>query len=256
MNVPLLMVVAGIACMAWFAGAIAAPQYQVQIVSAYPHDPKAFTQGLLFAHGELYESTGQKGHSTLRRVEVETGRILAEHALDDRYFGEGLAMVDDRLIQLTWKSGTGFVYGRKSLKKLRSFRYSGEGWGLTYDGQRLIMSDGTAVLRFLNPDSFKQTGSLTVTHLGKPISQLNELEMVNGELWANLWRYNLILRINPENGHVTGVVDASSLRKSLTGPYKIDVLNGIAYDAENKRLFLTGKWWPTLFQVKIQPRGK
>lgn len=233
--------------------AFAADQYTLEIVTQHPHDREAFTQGLVYADGELFESIGRRGKSALRRVDLASGKVLAQTRVEDRYFAEGLALVDNRLIQLTWKAGTGFIYDRKSLKQLGSFSYPGEGWGLTYDGVRLILSDGTPVLRFLDPDTFAQTGSLTVTHLGKPISQLNELEMVNGEVWANLWRYDLIARIDPENGHVIGLINASELRKNVTGLNKIDVLNGIAYDPSQKKLLLTGKLWPRIFEVKVHP---
>lgn len=229
-----------------------ATRYSVDVVSRYPHDPKAFTQGLLYAGGYLYESTGQRGHSTLRRVALETGEVLAEHRLDDQYFAEGLALAGDRLIQLTWQAGKGFVYHRDSLELIEEFSYDGEGWGLTYDGKQLIMSDGSARLRLLDPESFQQTSHLDVTYQGQPLKLLNELEMVEGEIWANIWRYDLIVRIDPVNGNVIGAVLAGDLRRQVTGPYKLDVLNGIAYDQENQRLFVTGKYWPAIFSIKLR----
>lgn len=234
------------------APAIAAQRYAINVVNSYPHDRDAFTQGLLFAHGELYESTGQNGKSSVRRVDLESGKVLAQATLEDKYFAEGLALVGDRLVQLTWKAGTGVVYDRKTLKRLKTFEYAGQGWGLTYDGKRLIMSDGSNELRFFDPQTYEQTGRLKVSYQGQPLNLINELEMVKGELWANIWKYDLIVRINTETGLVDGVADASGLRQSLTGPYRLDVLNGIAYDEQADRLYLTGKWWPKVFQVELK----
>lgn len=234
--------------------AAAAPQYDAHMVASYPHDRGAFTQGLLYADNVLYESIGLYGKSALRRVDLKTGKVLAEQPLENQYFAEGLALVGHKLIQLTWKSGTGFIYDRASLRPLGQFHYSGEGWGLTYDGKRLIMSDGSATLRFLDAKTYAQTGTLLVTNNGQKIPALNELEFINGEIWANVWRTDLIVRINPVSGVIIGVIRAKPLRESLTGPYKIDVLNGIAYDAQKKRVFITGKWWPKLFQIKPQLR--
>lgn len=231
---------------------MATPQYDAHVVASYPHDRGAFTQGLLYADGTLYESIGLYGKSALRRVDLKTGKVLAEQPLDKHYFAEGLALVEDKLIQLTWKSGTGFVYDRNSLRPLGQFHYTGEGWGLAYDGKRLIMSDGTATLRFLDAETYAQTGQLLVTNNGQPIPLLNELEVINGEIWANVWRTDLIARINPVSGVVVGVIHAQGLRASISGPYKIDVLNGIAYDAQRKRILLTGKWWPQLFEIKLK----
>lgn len=247
-----LLVTAGL--LAWVIVAQAAPpRYQVEVTQTYPHDSRAFTQGLLYAEGSLYESIGLRGQSALRRVAPESGKVLAETKLDKRYFAEGLARVDNRLIQLTWKSGVGFVYDLHTLELLRSFEYDGEGWGLTFDGEHLIMSDGTATLRRLDPHSYKQVGQVQVTLQGQPVNLLNELEIVGGELWANVWRYDAIVRINPASGKVLGVVDAASLREKVTSPHKIDVLNGIAYDAANEQLYVTGKFWPKLFAIKLQP---
>lgn len=228
-------------------------RYGVEIIASYPHDAQAFTQGLLYADGVLYESIGRRGQSALRRVDIESGTVLAEQRLDDKYFGEGLALVGETLVQLTWQAGTGLVYDRDSLKPLEKFSYAGEGWGLTYDGKRLIMSDGTATLRFLDPRDYSQTGELLVTHQGQPVNFLNELEMVDGEIWANLWRYDLIVRIDPDSGEVTGAADAGSLRQQLPAGYKVDVLNGIAYDEKTGRLWLSGKLWPRLFEVRLRP---
>lgn len=248
---------------AWLAAACllataaaAAPRHVAEIVAAHPHDPRAFTQGLLFSDGVFYESVGRYGESALRRVDPETGEVLAERRLADEYFAEGLALVGERLIQLTWKAGRGFVYERETLKRIDTFEYEGEGWGLTYDGERLIMSDGSDTLRFLDPDDFSRTGSLAVTHRGQPVPRLNELEYIDGEIWANVWTTDLIVRIDPDDGRVVGIVDARQLRKALPDGHRIDVLNGIAHDPETDRLFLTGKWWPRLFEVRTTAGGK
>jgi glutamine cyclotransferase len=232
--------------------AAAAPRYQPEIVESFPHDPGAFTQGLVYADGVFYESVGRYGESALRRVDPATGEVLAERQLDDRYFGEGLALVGERLVQLTWKAGRGFVHDRETLERIGEFRYEGEGWGLAYDGERLILSDGSDVLRFLDPDDFHETGRLTVRHQGRPVPRLNELEYIGGEIWANLWPSDRIARIDPESGEVTGIIDAGVLRDEIPAIYRMDVLNGIAHDPETGRIFLTGKWWPRLFEVRLK----
>lgn len=233
------------------SAAVAVPVGHLQIIASYPHDPHAFTQGLLWHDGFLYESTGLKGRSTLRRVRLSDGAVMQKQALADDYFGEGLARIGDRLIQLTWKAGVGFVYDLDSLERLNSFHYSGQGWGLTYDGERLIMSDGTAVLRFLDPQSLEVVDRQTVTLDGQPLPRLNELEMVRGELWANLYPTDVIARIDVDSGQVIGLIDASGLRARIPALYSPGPLNGIAYDAENDRLLVTGKLWPRLFQVRL-----
>lgn len=235
------------------AGTVGAapPQYRLEVVATHPHDARAYTQGLLWADGRLYESTGKKGRSSVRRVAPATGEVERRTPLADRYFGEGLAKVGDRLVQLTWKAGTGFVYDADSLARRSSFSYAGQGWGLTYDGDRLIMSDGSATLRFLDPETLAVTGTLTVTAGDQPLPRLNELEMVRGELWANVYPTDLIVRIDPADGRVTGVIRAASLRDHLPAGHKVDVLNGIAYDPEGDRIFVTGKLWPRLFEVRV-----
>lgn len=235
------------------AAASATTRYQPEIIESFPHDPGAFTQGLVYADGVFYESVGRYGESALRRVGPATGEVLAERRLEDRYFGEGLALVGDRLVQLTWKAGRGFVYDRETLERVGEFRYEGEGWGLTYDGERLILSDGSDVLRFLDPDDFRETGRLAVRHRGQPVPRLNELEYIDGEIWANLWKSDLVARIDPDNGEVTGVVDARELRTALPENGRAGVLNGIAHDPATGRIFLTGKWWPRLFEVRLRP---
>lgn len=227
-----------------------APVFRYEVVRTYPHDPKAFTQGLTFADGFLYEGTGQKGESSLRRVKLENGEVVQMKTLEAQYFGEGITLVGDAIVQLTWQAGVGFVYDRKSFERQRTFTYPGEGWGLTYDGTRLIMSDGTDALRFLDPKTFKEVGRLRVKDGTRPVEQLNELEFVKGEIFANVWGTDRIARISPTSGQVTGWIDL----RGLLGPQEragVDVLNGIAYDAAADRLFVTGKWWPKLFEIRV-----
>ena len=222
-----------------------------QLVRSFPHDPEAFTQGLVFVDGVLYESTGLNGKSGIRKVKIETGEVLQIQPLDARYFGEGIAVVGDRVVQLTWQSGVGFVYDRATFKRLRTFTYQGEGWGITYDGSRLIMSDGTATLRFLDPQTFKETGRLQVRDNGVPVAQLNELEIVKGEIFANVWQTQRLVRISPKTGEVLGWIEMRGLLTPAEAA-RVDVMNGIAYDAKNDRLFVTGKYWPKLFEVKVK----
>lgn len=226
----------------------AAPTYTYRVVNAYPHDPEAFTQGLTFEDGFLYEGTGRYGHSSLRKVALATGEVLQIHELADTFFGEGITIYGDTIIQLTWRANTGFVYDKATLEVLRQFLYPAEGWGLTTDGQHLIISDGTATLRFLDPETFQETDRLQVRDRGRPVTRLNELEYVQGEVYANVWKTDRIARIDPTTGRVTGWVDLDGL---LDGSAKPDVLNGIAYDAANDRLFVTGKLWPKLFEIEL-----
>jgi glutamine cyclotransferase len=227
-----------------------AQRYGFMIVNAYPHDVEAFTEGLAFVNGSLYESTGLFGDSTLRRVELATGRILQLHALDARFFGEGLTISGNWIVQLTWQSQTGFVYDKDTFELLREFSYPTEGWGITYDGTRLIMSDGTANLHFLDPETFQKVGQVQV-HDAAPVTNLNELEYIHGEVYANIWKENKIAIINPQTGQVRAWVNLSGIYNSDQDPDK--VLNGIAYDSNEDRLFVTGKMWPTLFEIKLIP---
>lgn len=228
-----------------------APVSGYQVVRTYPHDRRAFTQGLAFMDGVLYEGTGMKGESAIRKVKLETGEVLQVRKLEDHYFGEGITLVGDSIVQLTWQAEVGFVYDRKTLERQRSFSYTGEGWGITYDGSRLIMSDGSSTLRMLDPKTFKETGRLPVTDGGNPVDDLNELEFVKGEIYANVWQSERIARISPKTGRVIGWID---LRGLLSPPDAagVDVLNGIAYDAQKDRLFVTGKWWPKLFEIRVR----
>ena len=221
-----------------------------RVLQEYPHDPQAFTQGLFFHDGTLYESTGLRGASTLRRVALETGEVLQQRPLLPTLFGEGAALAEGKIYQLTWQAGLGFVYDFESFRLLREFRYAGEGWGLTYDGERLIMSDGTDTLRFLDPETLRETGRLRVHADGAPPGRLNELEWIEGEIWANLWTTDRIARIHPETGAVTAFVDLEGLLDPADRLPDSDVLNGIAWDPEGHRLFVTGKKWPTLFEIE------
>ncbi len=230
-----------------------APVRGVTVVQTFPHDPSAFTQGLVYVDGEFYESTGLNGESTLRRVEIATGKVLQRRAVDAKYFAEGLALVGDELLQLTWQHNIGFVYDRKTFAPKRTFAYATEGWGIAYDAKGgLVMSDGSEKLFWLDPKTQKVLRSLTVTDAGRPVSQLNELEWVEGEIWANVWTTDRIARINPSTGVVTGWLDLSNLWPLYQRTPTADVLNGIAYDAAGKRIFVTGKKWPKIYQIAIK----
>ena len=231
-----------------------APVAGYRVVKVYPHDRMAFTQGLQYVDGVLYEGTGQNGQSGIRKVELETGKVLQHQPLDAKYFGEGITVWQNTIVQITWQSEIGFVYDKVSFKQLKSFSYTGEGWGLTHDGTRLIMSDGTAYLRFLDPATFKETGRVLVKDNGVAISKLNELEFVKGEIVANVWMTKRLVRISPKTGEVLGWIDLTGLLDPRD-EIGTDVLNGIAYDAKGDRLFVTGKLWPKLFEIKLVPKG-
>lgn len=223
-----------------------------QIVHTYPHDPRAFTQGLLYVDGHLYESTGLRGESSVRMVDLNTGRVLQKYNLPADYFGEGLTDWGSTLVQLTWQAHKGFVYDRFSFALLRTFTYSGEGWGLTHDDNQLIMSDGTSYLRFLDPKTFQEVRRIHVTTpSGEEIPDLNELEYVGGEIYANIWHSDRIARISPKTGKLLGWIDLNGLRDPSTAGNPDAVLNGIAYDAKDNRLFVTGKLWPRLYEIKL-----
>jgi glutamine cyclotransferase len=224
--------------------------YGYKVLHVYPHDREAFTQGLIYRDGTLFESTGLNGRSSLRRVRLETGEVTQRYTLEPQYFAEGLTDWGNRLVQLTLDSGFGFTYDLATLAVEDTFGYSGAGWGLTHDRERLIMSDGTSSLRFLDPATLKETGRVTVTYGGAPVANLNELEFVEGEIYANVWRTNWIVRIAPQSGKVTGWVNLEGLLEpDASNP--ADVLNGIAFDARRHRLFVTGKLWPKLFEIKL-----
>jgi glutamine cyclotransferase len=227
--------------------------YGYTVVATYPHDRAAFTQGLVYDNGVLYESTGQYGQSSLRKVQLKTGRVLQRRGVSRKYFAEGLVLVGNRLIQLSWKEQTGFVYDKATFRQTRTFTYTTEGWGITFDGTSLIMSDGSANLYFLDPQTFALQDTLAVSDNGQPVTRLNELEFVNGEILANVWQTDRIARINPKTGRVIGWIDLSGLL-TPTERQRADVLNGIAYDPKGDRLFVTGKYWPKLFEIKLVPK--
>ena len=226
-----------------------APVSEGRVVHVFPHDPQAFTQGLVYLEGFLYEGTGLNGRSGIRKVRLENGEVLQVQSIDSQYFGEGIAVKGDTIYELTWQSEIGFLYDRATFKRKGTFTYRGEGWGLTYDGQRLIMSDGSSFLRFLDPTTQKELSRIQVTD-GLPVAHLNELEYVKGEILANVWRTNRIARISPKTGAVTGWIELEGLLTPREAQ-AADVLNGIAYDAAGDRLFVTGKLWPKLFQIEI-----
>jgi len=234
------------------AAQVSAPTDAYQIVHTYPHDPQAFTQGLIYLDGHLYESTGLYGRSSLRMVDLSTGNVLQKHDLPRDIFGEGLTDLGSTLVQLTWTSHQAFVYDRFSFSPQKTFRYEGEGWGLTRDETQLILSDGTSYLRFLDPNSFRVTRRLRVTdHAGRAVENLNELEYIHGEIYANIWQTDDIVRISPRTGKILGRINLSCIIDKRELRSEGAVLNGIAYDAKGDRLFVTGKLWPKLFEIKV-----
>lgn len=234
------------------AGA-ASPRYGYEVVNVYPHDPAAFTQGLLFAEGQLYESTGLYGGSSIRRVDLATGNVLTMTTIPAEYFGEGITIVGDKLYQLTWQEKTGFIYDKATFAPLGRFTYPTEGWGMTYDGERIVMSDGTARLYFWDPATLAPIGAVDVYDDKGPVVRLNELEYINGEIFANIWQTDLIARIDPVSGAVVGWIDLTGILPATDRTPTTDVLNGIAYLPEGDRLFVTGKNWPKLFEIRLVP---
>lgn len=253
----LILAIASIAVGAFVSGQVppgaALPLYGYQIVRVFPHDPKAFTQGLQYVDGFLYEGTGLNGRSSIRKVRLETGEVVQQRGVAQEYFGEGITVWKSDLIELTWQSHVAFVYDRRTFEPRKQFSYPGEGWGLTHDGTNLIMSDGSDELRVLDPATFAEKRRVRVTAAGMPLRNLNELEYVKGEVFANVWMTDFVVRIAPDTGRVTGYVD---LRGLLTPAERAatDVLNGVAYDAEHDRLFVTGKLWPKLFEIRLVPK--
>jgi glutamine cyclotransferase len=229
-----------------------APISRYRIVKIYPHDRLAFTQGLIYLDGVLYEGTGLNGKSTIRKVKLENGEVLQQRSIDERYFGEGITVWGKNLLQLTWRSQIGFVYDLATFEQQKTFSYLGEGWGLTHDATRLILSDGSPYLRFLDPKSLRETGRLEVRDGGHAVPNLNELEFIKGEVYANVWQTTRIARISPRTGQVLGWIDLSGLLDPADAN-GVDVMNGIAYDAARDRLFVTGKLWPKLFEIAIVP---
>ena len=231
----------------------AVPTYTYEVVHAYPHDPHAFTEGLFYLNGFLYESTGLEHHSSIRKIQLETGKVVQKFDVPGQYFGEGIVNWGKQLLSLTWTSQVGFVRDLTNFRVQRQFKYVGEGWALTQDGKRIIMSDGTAELRFLDPDTLAESGRLRVTLGGKPIRYLNELEWVKGEIYANVWQTHWIVRINPVSGEIIGLIDLTGLLPDADRvPGQTDVLNGIAYDEKHDRLFVTGKNWPKVFEIRLR----
>jgi glutamine cyclotransferase len=227
------------------------PAYSYDVVGTYPHDPAAFTQGLLIEDGQLYESTGQLGTSWVRKVDLATGQVQQQHVVAPEYFGEGMVIWGDRIITLTWQNQKGFILDRDTLEPKGEWTYQGEGWGLTRDDTQIYMSDGTAQIRKLNPETLEETGRIDVTMNGRPVGKLNELEFVKGEIWANVFETDRIVRIDPATGAVTGVLHLGGLLKPEERR-KTDVLNGIAWDKANDKLYVTGKLWPKLFEIKVK----
>jgi glutaminyl-peptide cyclotransferase len=226
------------------------PEYTYQVVKVYPHDRTAYTEGLIYHDGWLYESTGMEEQSSIRKVKLETGEIVQKRDLPGAYFGEGIIIWKDRILQMTYKTEIGFIFDLATFTPKGEFKYPGEGWAFTHDGKRIIMDDGTAELRFWDPETLKETGRLLVTDQGQPVKDLNELEWVKGEIYANIWQTDRIARIDPKTGHVTGWIDLTGILPA-SDRAGIDVLNGIAYDAKGDRLFVTGKYWPKLFEIKL-----
>lgn len=226
-----------------------------EIVHAYPHDSGAFTQGLIFVDGKLYEGTGQEGRSSLREVDLQTGRIVRKVDVPEPFFAEGITLLNGKIYQLTWQHQLGFIYNAQTLEKTGQFQYTGQGWGITNDGRSLIMSDGSNRIRFIDPDSFRVTKTIAVTDGRTPINELNELEYVNGEIYANIWHDQRIVTIDPQNGRVTGWIDLTGLLQPGAVTDEEAVLNGIAFDQAGNRLFVTGKLWPQLFEIKLKPKS-
>ena len=231
------------------------PQMTYEVVKVFPHDPASFTQGLIFLDGMLYESSGLYGESSLRRVDLETGEVQRITLLPDEVFGEGLTIWDETLVQLTWREGIGYVYNREDFSLLTQFNYQTEGWGLTQDGESLIMSDGSATLFFLDPETYAVLSTIEVLDEGAPVTMLNELEYVRGEIFANIWQTDTIVRIDPQTGAVKGWIDLSGLLPEEERTPATNVLNGIAYDPATDRLFVTGKLWPKLYEIRLVSIG-
>ena len=227
------------------------PRYGYTVVNRFPHDINAFTQGLVYHQGHLYEGTGKNGQSSLRKIDLESGEVLQSERLSQRYFGEGIEVVEDKIYQLTWRSHMVFVYDKSSFEQIGSHYNANEGWGLAFDGERLILSDGSDRLIFHDPETFAPLGNVQVTLNGNPISQLNELEYINGEVWANVWQTDFIVRIDPDTGKVNSLIDLTGLAAQTQVRGNEAVLNGIAWDADDERLFVTGKYWAHLFEIEL-----
>ena len=227
------------------------PVCSYEVVTSYPHDREAYTQGLVFDHGRLFEGTGLLGRSSVREVDLHSGQVVRQRDIEDKYFGEGIAIVEDRLFQLTWRAHKGFIYNLQTFLLVGEFAYEGEGWGLTHDGRHLVMSDGTARLRFLDPESFVVVRTLKVHAGGKPVDRLNELQYVDGEIFANVWRTDRIARIDPETGELIAWIDLAGLLDPEDQTPPAEAPNGIAYDTETGRVVVTGKLWPRLYEIRL-----
>ncbi|MBD0373679.1 MAG: glutaminyl-peptide cyclotransferase [Pyrinomonadaceae bacterium] len=230
------------------------PVYAYEIVESYPHDPKAYTQGLVFYDGMLFESTGQYGESSLRKVELKKGKVKKKRDVPGQYFAEGMTILNGKIYQLTWQQNKGFIYDLKDLDLEGEFNYEGEGWGLTTDGQSLILSDGTNQLRFIDPTTFRVSRTISVMDGQEPLADINELEYIQGEIYANVWKTDRIARIDPRDGRILAWIDLSGLRPEETLKNTENVLNGIAYDTEHQRLYVTGKRWPKLFEIRLKKK--
>jgi glutamine cyclotransferase len=254
--IPGLVVISGVVFVLFFPdfnSLDTSSSFTYKIINSYPHDRQAFTQGLVYEDGVLYEGTGRNGHSELRKVELETGKVLHRYKLSDEFFGEGITVFRDKIIQLTYLSNVGFVYKKETFEFLREFSYPTPGWGLTNDGKHLIMSDGTQKLYFLDAETFRQVRHVEVYDRGVSVWHLNELEYIEGKIYANVWPTERIARISPKTGQVIGWIDLRGLLTHQDYEMQVDVLNGIAYDDEKDRLFVTGKHWPRLFEIKLVP---
>jgi glutaminyl-peptide cyclotransferase len=229
-----------------------APLSGIAVINIFPHDLESFTQGLVYHQGYLYESTGLNGKSVLQKIELKSGKVIKKVELSQKYFGEGIAILDNKIYQLTWQNQTGFIYDLLSFRKTGKFSYQGEGWGLTTDGKSLIMSDGTPVITYMNPKTLKVIRNIKVQDGERPVNNLNELEFIRGEIWANVFLEDVIVRISPQTGKVLGWINLNQLNAMLPVSSRRDVLNGIAYDQEGDRIFVTGKFWPKLFEIKVQ----
>lgn len=251
-----VLLLAAVPLSAQTAAEMPVPIEAAVIVQRFPHDPRAFTEGLFIDRGELFESTGMVGRSSVRRIDLKTGKLLASVAIPPPYFGEGIAPWKGQVLSLTWQNGVGFRWQRKKLKKIGSFRYTGEGWALTSTGTELVMSDGTSQLRFIDPATFAVRRTLKVTFKGRPLNQINEIEWVGGQVLANIWMTDSVVRIDPANGKVVGVIDLSALHRDAAAFGNDQVANGIAWNAKSGKLYFTGKEWPWLYEVRLQRTGQ
>jgi glutaminyl-peptide cyclotransferase len=233
-----------------------APVAKIRIVNIFPHCPESFTEGLVYHQGYLYESTGIKGKSALKKIEIKSGKVIKEVNLSDEYFGEGMVILKNKIYQLTWQNQVGLIYDLTSFRNAGKFSYQGEGWGLTTDGKYLIMSNGSSVITYLNPKTFTVIRKINVQDGEMPVNNLNELEFIRGEIWANIFMEDFIVRISPQTGSVLGWIDLSKLQIMFSDKGKKDVLNGIAYDPDGDRIFVTGKYWPNLFEIKCDNKKK